>query len=89
MKFQIESDVPVIPSPRGRKPTYFPLDQMSVGDSFLIECDTKSKRDVENWRRKLYVAMQRYKDEQLLLSQKASSFRTGVVAGGIRVWRVI
>jgi hypothetical protein len=87
MKFKVESDVPLAVPVRGRKPTYFPFEQMGVGDSFLIECDTDDKKEVENWRRKLVVAKKRY----LLEAEHDGtppSWKTGLVAGGLRVWRV-
>ena len=77
--FEIESGIPVAVSARGRKPTAFPLAHMDVGDSFLIECDTNSKKVLDSWRRKLLVARKRL-DPDLQL-------RTAVVDGGLRVWR--
>ena len=87
MTFRVEHDVPVEVKPRGRKPTYFPFDRMNVGDSFLIECDSRNKTEVENWRRKLSVSKKRYLlelDEQ----DDVPNFKTGCVARGLRVWRV-
>ena len=87
MKFKVEADIPLAVPTRGRKPTYFPFEQMEVGDSFLIECDTDDKKEVENWRRKLSVAKKRYLLEADH-GDKPPSWKTGAVAGGLRVWRV-
>lgn len=63
MTFVVESGIPFTPrvgGGRGRKPTAFPLDEMEVGDSFLIECDVTSKKAVDSWRRKLLGARKRF-----------------------------
>lgn len=74
--FQVERGIP-IPTTRGRKPTEFPLRDMDVSDSFLIECDAKM---LGSWRRKLSGARRRYKLD--------SEFKSAAVEGGLRVWRV-
>jgi hypothetical protein len=82
MAFVIESGVAPISGKRGRKPTEFPLDQMAVGDSFLIEMDdTTAKKTVESWRRKFLVAKKRFNEHF------EGKFQTAVVEGGLRVWR--
>ena len=82
MAFVIESGVAAISGKRGRKPTDFPLDQMAVGDSFLIPLeDTTAKKSVESWRRKFLVAKKRFNE------QFEGKFQTAVVEGGLRVWR--
>jgi hypothetical protein len=80
MDFKIEAGVPFTSNRggRGRKPTAFPLHEMRVGDSFLIPCDTKDKKAVESWRRKLLVAKKRMEGGQ---------WSTATVSDGIRVWR--
>jgi hypothetical protein len=82
MAFVIESGVAAISGKRGRKPTEFPLDQMAVGDSFLIPlADTTEKKSVESWRRKFLVAKKRFNESF------EGKFQTAVVEGGLRVWR--
>lgn len=82
MAFVIESGVATISGKRGRKPTEFPLDQMAVGDSFLIPlADTTEKKSVESWRRKFLVAKKRFNESF------EGKFQTAVVEGGLRVWR--
>lgn len=82
MAFVIESGVAAISGKRGRKPTEFPLDQMAVGDSFLIPVeDTTVKKVVESWRRKFLVAKKRFNESY------EGKFQTAVVEGGLRVWR--
>jgi hypothetical protein len=82
MAFVIESGVATISGKRGRKPTEFPLDQMAVGDSFLIPLeDTTEKKSVESWRRKFLVAKKRFNESF------EGKFQTAVVEGGLRVWR--
>jgi hypothetical protein len=82
MAFVIESGVAAISGKRGRKPTEFPLDQMAVGDSFLIPLeDTAEKKSVESWRRKFLVAKKRFNESF------EGKFQTAVVEGGLRVWR--
>lgn len=77
--FEVQSNVPVVASARGRKPTPFPLAQMDVGDSFLIPCDSQSKKELDSWRRKLLVARKRMGADW--------QFKTAIVADGLRVWR--
>lgn len=77
--FQIETDVPVVSTARGRRPTAFPFADMDVGHSFLIPCDTGEKKQLDSWRRKLALAKKKF-DPDLQL-------RTAVVDGGLRVWR--
>lgn len=82
MAFVIESGVATVSGKRGRKPTEFPLEQMGVGDSFLIPLeDTTEKKAVESWRRKFLVAKKRFNE------QYEGKFQTAVVEGGLRVWR--
>ena len=85
MAFVIESGVAPVSGKRGRKPTEFPLDQMGVGDSFLIgiEADDadERKKQVESWRRKFLVAKKRFSESF------EGKFTTAVVADGLRVWR--
>lgn len=82
MSFVIESGVATVSGKRGRKPTEFPLDQMAVGDSFLIPiADTSVKKEVESWRRKFLVAKKRFNE------QYEGKFSTAVVEGGLRCWR--
>ena len=81
MSFVIEKDVAPVSGKRGRRPTAFPLDQMEVGDSFLIECDTDEKKTVDSWRRKLLTAKKRFTE------QYDGKFSTAIVEGGLRVWR--
>lgn len=89
MTFVIQSGVIPVPNKRGRKPTEFPLDQMNVGDSFLIECDISEKKQVESWRRKLLVAKKRFADS--IENGNEFKFTTAVVSDefgtGLRVWR--
>lgn len=86
MTFEIQSGIPMVSSSRGRKPTQFPLDQMEVGDTFLIELDPTSKKQVESWRRKFLNAKKRFNE------QYEGKFTTAVVNSeshgvGLRVWR--
>lgn len=78
--FKVESGVPVTVNRggRGRKPTSFPLNEMDIGDSFLIECDSKDKKQVESWRRKLLTAKKR---------MDGGEWTTAIVTDGLRVWR--
>jgi hypothetical protein len=76
----------MVSSRRGRKATAFPLADMEVGDTFLIECDVESKKEVESWRRKLLTAKKRFSENY------EGKFVTAVVNSpehgtGIRVWR--
>jgi len=82
MAFVIESGVAPVSGKRGRKPTEFPLEDMGVGDSFLIPvADTSVKKEVESWRRKFLVAKKRFNE------QFEGKFQTAVVEGGLRCWR--
>ena len=85
MAFVIESGVAPVSGKRGRKPTEFPLDQMGVGDSFLIGIEVEDaderKKQVESWRRKFLVAKKRFSEKF------EGKFTTAVVADGLRVWR--
>lgn len=82
MSFVIEQNVAPVSGKRGRKPTEFPLDQMAVGDSFLIPLEnTAEKKVVESWRRKVLVAKKRFSEHY------EGKFQTAVVEGGLRVWR--
>lgn len=86
--FQIESGIPFTSANRGgrgRRPTAFPFENMEVGDSFLIECDSTSKKVVDSWRRKLLVAKKRFNESY---DGPAWEFRTATQPNGIRVWRV-
>ena len=89
MAFVIESGVAPVTGKRGRKPTEFPLDQMAVGDSFLIPCNAQEKKEVESWRRKLLVAKKRF--AETFENGDEFKFTTAVVSdengAGLRVWR--
>lgn len=78
--FKVEAGIPVVANRggRGRKATPFPLGEMDIGDSFLIECDPKDKKQVESWRRKLLTAKKR---------MDGGEWTTAIVADGLRVWR--
>jgi hypothetical protein len=79
MTFKIEAGVPMTVSGRGRRSSVeFPLHQMDVGDSFLIPCDPKNKKELDSWRRKLLAQKKR---------MKGGKWATAVVSGGLRVWR--
>lgn len=85
--FKVESGVPYASKRggRGRKPTAFPFEDMDVGDSFLIACDSKNKKIVDSWRRKVLVAKKRFNEAY---DGDAWAFRTATEANGLRVWRV-
>lgn len=89
MQFTVEAGIVPVSGKRGRKPTEFPLDQMTEpGMSFLIPCDTASKKEVESWRRKVLVAKKRFAEEY----GDGYKFMTAVVNSeqhgtGLRVWR--
>jgi hypothetical protein len=80
MNFQVEAGIPQVTNRggRGRKPTAFPLADMDIGDSFLIQCDPNDKKAVDSWRRKLLVAKKRI---------EGGEWTTAKVSDGIRVWR--
>ncbi len=80
MTFKIEAGVPMAAIVgRGRRPSVtFPLHQMDVGDSFLIPCNVKDKKEVDSWRRKLLAQKKR---------MDGGKWATAVVSGGLRVWR--
>lgn len=87
MEFKIESGVPYKSKAggRGRKPTYFPLDKMEVGDSFLIlVSDLSDKKVVESWRRKLLTYKKAF---YKTFDAEGVVFRTVLEEGGIRVHR--
>lgn len=84
MDFAIERGVPLAKNTRGRKATYFPLDQMEVGDSFLIQLDPSDKKSVDAWRRKLANAKQRFYAQH----SDTIVFRTAIEPNGLRVGRV-
>lgn len=85
MSFVIEKEVAMVSGKRGRKPTSFPLTDMEVGDSFLIECDPADKKTVDSWRRKLLTAKKRFSEGY------EGKFTTALVnderGAGLRVWR--
>ena len=94
MTFEIESDIPQVNNKRGRKPTDFPLENMQVGDSFLIpvivqlaedatdsEKAEEFKKSVESWRRRFLLAKIRY------MGKHGGKFSTAIVTDGLRVWR--
>lgn len=78
--FQIEEGIPIPVKSRGRKPIDFPLKDMRVGDSFLIESNHDTKV-LAAWKRKVSGARVRYK-------LSAHKFKSEAVEGGLRVWRV-
>jgi len=78
MNFKIEKDVPIPKLARGRvAATQFPLASMNAGDSFLIACDSKDKKVIDSWRRKVLMAKKRLGEGE---------FRTVTVADGLRVF---
>ena len=81
MTFTVESGIEMPKRARGRQPPKFPMSEMTVGDSFLIPCDTADKKALTNWRRKFLVA------KQAFLKKFEGDFKTATVDGGIRVWR--
>lgn len=88
MSFQIESGINPVSSPRGRKPTEFPFDEMDVGQSFLITLKTNEDgsefldKDIESWRRKLRIGIKRFNETG------DGKFQTAITSDGLRVWRV-
>lgn len=87
MEFKIESGVPYAPKVggRGRKPTYFPLEEMQPGDSFLIALDPNNKKAIDSWRRKLLTFRKKYHKVNEAFAKQV--FRTSTEAGGLRVHR--
>jgi len=87
MSFVIQAGIAPVSNKRGRRPTEFPLDEMDVTHSFLIECDINDKKAVESWRRKLLVAKKRFAEG----GNDSIKFTTAVVSDehgtGLRVWR--
>lgn len=89
--FQVVTNVPYVAKKpagagRGRKPTAsFPLADMAVGASFLIECDVNDKNKLASWRRKFLNAKKKFIAET---NDDGYKFKTAVVEGGIRVWRL-
>ena len=81
MTFTVESGIEMPKRARGRAPTKFPMQDMAVGDSFLIPCDTKDAKTLANWRRKFLVA------KKAFLKKFEGEFKTATVEGGVRVWR--
>jgi len=81
MTFTVEAGVPVPKRARGRAPTAFPMQQMQIGDSFLIPCDINDKKALSNWRRKFLMA------KKVFLSQYEGAFQTATMSDGVRVWR--
>ena len=81
MTFTVESGIEMPKRARGRTPTKFPMQDMSVGDSFLISCDPQDKKVLANWRRKFLVA------KTAFLKQFEGEFKTATVSDGVRVWR--
>lgn len=78
MDFTIEAGIPLKITGRGRRNTIsFPLEDMHVGDSFLIPCEL-SKKAIDTWRRRLLEAKKKL---------TYGKFNTAVVADGLRVWR--
>ena len=86
MEFQIVSGVARVSNRggRGRKPTAFPFEDMDVGDSFLIPCDTKEKKVLDSWRRKVLLAKKRFNEQYQDAEWK---FSTSLQPDGLRVWR--
>lgn len=77
--FQIETGIPMPKMARGRTAVMkFPLPQMQPGDSFLIPCDIKDKKEVDSWRRKFLAAKRRVE----------GTFRSFTVSDGLRVFCV-
>jgi hypothetical protein len=70
--FKIEKGVPLIPRPGGRTGSKYPLDEMEVGDSFLVEGGT-----VKN----LSCTIRAH------AKKVGGKFATRTVEGGVRVWR--
>lgn len=85
MNFIVEKDVPLVSSPRGRKPTEFPFQEMDTGDSFLIPIEGEDAKAVakslDSWRRKIRVSV------KALQETHECKFSTAVVEGGLRVYR--
>jgi len=81
MTFTVETGIPMPKRARGRAPTAFPMQEMQVGDSFLIPVDVADKKAMMNWRRKFHLA------KKTFLKQYEGEFKTNTVPEGIRVWR--
>jgi len=88
VSFVIQAGIAPVSNKRGRRPTDFPLGDMDVGHSFLIECDINEKKVVESWRRKLLVARKRFVEAG---ADESVKFMTAIVndehGTGLRVWR--
>lgn len=77
MNFEIEKDVPLSESSKGKKNAY-PLRAMDVGDSFLVPANGS---DVSVLRNRLAASV-RY-----VSMQNGWKFSVRKVEGGLRVWR--
>lgn len=80
-KIVIEAGIP-IKSPPGttsRRVTRYPLDEMKVGDSFILSCD---RPEVNKTRNRLSSSI---RIQRLAHGRK---YVTRAVDGGVRVWRV-
>lgn len=78
MDFVIEAGIPHKIEGRGRRSgVSFPLEQMEVGDSFLIPTEL-TKKAIDTWRRRVLDAKKKL---------GWGKFNTAVVSEGLRVWR--
>lgn len=78
--FKIEKDVPLAPhgnSRGGNGQRKYPVDQMSVGDSFFVPLGTRTHVQVQS---AIQRAVNRYGAH--------GKYTTRKVEGGVRVWRI-
>lgn len=85
MQFTIVRNAPIVASPRGRKPTEFPLNELDVGDAFDIPVEAEDAdalvKALDSWRRKVRVAV------KALQKEVDCKFNTATIEGGLRVYR--
>lgn len=87
MAFVIEKGIPLVASPRGRRPVEFPFTDMTeVGDTFLIPIEAGEDGElpvkaIDSWRRKVRIGAKPVQKEF------GVKFTTALVPEGLRVYR--
>lgn len=83
MTYKVEQDIKLEDRRRTAGPCPFPFKEMSIGDSFEVECE--GHKELTNRRQSVLIWVRRFRKES---GFRAFSVSTRVTDKGFRVWRI-
>ena len=76
---QIEKNIPIPPEKGPGRPTKYPLDSMTPGDSFFVACAGEQRQIIAEQVRSAVFAYKK---------RRGGAFTTRCLPDGIRVWKI-